>query len=85
VPSPALQHKEALLGGGTSETPSGFRGIYGRNFSRLIYGQTANPAYMRSNAQLDFEISQAEMAALRAFEPLKDYGEYTAFPVYSGK
>ncbi|MFO1207456.1 MAG: hypothetical protein U1E63_17330 [Burkholderiales bacterium] len=51
----------------------------------MIYGQTANPAYMRSNAQLDFEISQAEMAALRAFEPLKDYGEYTAFPVYSGK
>jgi len=47
--------------------------------------KTANPEHMRSNAQLDFEISQADMAALKAFEPLDDYGEYNVFPVYSGK
>jgi hypothetical protein len=39
---------------------------------------------MRSNAQVDFEISDTDMDALRNLDD-KDYGESSAFPVYSGK
>lgn len=46
--------------------------------------KTANPAHMRSNAQVDFEISEADMAALRDLHA-QDYGESSAFPVYSGR
>jgi diketogulonate reductase-like aldo/keto reductase len=46
--------------------------------------KTANPDHMRSNAQVDFEISDADMAVLRNLRA-QDYGEHGAFPVYSGK
>ncbi|MFZ2624743.1 MAG: aldo/keto reductase [Propionibacterium sp.] len=46
--------------------------------------KTANPEHMRSNAQVDFEISDEDMDALRQLNE-KDYGEFSAFPVYSGK
>lgn len=46
--------------------------------------KTANPEHMRSNAEVEFEISAEDMEALRNLEE-KDYGESSAFPVYSGK
>ncbi|WAC57178.1 aldo/keto reductase [Gordonia sp. SL306] len=46
--------------------------------------KTANPEHMRSNAAVDFEISEADMGALRDLHA-QDYGESSAFPVYSGK
>ncbi|MBT8162414.1 MULTISPECIES: aldo/keto reductase [Arthrobacter] len=46
--------------------------------------KTANPEHMRSNAEVDFEISEADMTALRDLHA-KDYGDASAFPVYSGK
>ncbi|WP_019608931.1 aldo/keto reductase [Nocardiopsis sp. CNS-639] len=46
--------------------------------------KTANPDHMRSNAQVDFVISEADMSALRGMDA-RDYGEHSAFPVYSGK
>ncbi|XVU29873.1 aldo/keto reductase [Actinoplanes sp. CA-054009] len=46
--------------------------------------KTANPEHMRANAQADFEISDADMDALRSLRAL-DYGEHSGFPVYSGK
>lgn len=46
--------------------------------------KTANPDHMRTNAEVDFEISEADMEALKALDS-KDYGEHSAFPVYSGK
>ena len=46
--------------------------------------KTANPEHMRSNAEVDFEISQEDMAALRDLRDV-DYGEHSAFPVYSGR
>ncbi len=46
--------------------------------------KTANPEHMRSNAQVDFEISDADMAALRGITT-RGYGEHSEFPVYSGK
>jgi diketogulonate reductase-like aldo/keto reductase len=46
--------------------------------------KTANPDHMRSNAQVDFEISEADMDVLKELHD-QDYGENSAFPVYSGK
>jgi diketogulonate reductase-like aldo/keto reductase len=46
--------------------------------------KTANPEHMRSNAEVDFEISGDDMDALRDLRDV-DYGEHSAFPVYSGK
>lgn len=46
--------------------------------------KTANPEHMRSNAAVDFEISEADMGALRDLHA-QDYGDASAFPVYSGK
>ncbi|WP_027759171.1 aldo/keto reductase family protein [Streptomyces sp. AA1529] len=46
--------------------------------------KTANPAHMRSNAEVDFEISGADMDVLRDLRDV-DYGEHSVFPVYSGK
>lgn len=47
--------------------------------------KTANPAHMQENAALDFEISGQDMEILKAMKPLKDYGEFSFFPVFSGK
>lgn len=46
--------------------------------------KTANPDHMRSNAQLDFIISEEDIETLRGLDA-KDYGEHSVFPVYSGK
>ncbi|MDT0423847.1 aldo/keto reductase [Streptomyces evansiae] len=46
--------------------------------------KTANPEHMRSNADVAFEISGADMDVLRDLRDV-DYGEHSAFPVYSGK
>lgn len=46
--------------------------------------KTANPDHMRANAEVDFEISQTDMAALRSLTA-RDYGEHSAMPVFSGK
>ncbi|MGW4335381.1 aldo/keto reductase [Rhodococcus koreensis] len=46
--------------------------------------KTTNPEHMRSNAQLDFAISDENMDTLSGFTQ-KDYGENAVFPVYSGK
>ena len=47
--------------------------------------KTANPEHMRDNAKLDFEISEQDMNVLKTMKPLEDYGEYSAFPVFSRK
>ena len=47
--------------------------------------KTANPAHMANNADANFEISGADMEALRKIERIKDYGDASFFPVYGGK
>jgi diketogulonate reductase-like aldo/keto reductase len=46
--------------------------------------KTANPDHMRTNAEIDFTITEADMNALGNLNEL-DYGQSKAFPVYSGK
>lgn len=47
--------------------------------------KTANPEHMKNNAQVDFEISGQDMETLKAIRPIKNYGMFRFFPVYSGK
>lgn len=47
--------------------------------------KTAAPAHMKEDAAVDFTISDDDMATLCGLEKIKDYGEYTVFPVFSGK
>ncbi len=46
--------------------------------------KTANPAHMKNNAEVDFEISKEDMEFLKNIEQI-DYGEASMFPVYGGK
>ncbi|WP_130864847.1 aldo/keto reductase [Acidipropionibacterium timonense] len=46
--------------------------------------KTADPAHMRANAEVDFEISDADMAVLAAID-FKQYGDDARFPVFSGR
>ncbi len=45
--------------------------------------KTANAEHMRSNAEVDFVISDADMNALRDLHA-RDYGDSSVFPVYRG-
>lgn len=47
--------------------------------------KTANPDHMKQNADLDFVISDEDMEILDQLTPPEDYGEYSVFPVFSGK
>lgn len=44
--------------------------------------KTANPAHMKNNAELNFVISDEDMATLRATKKIENYGEASVFPVY---
>ncbi len=44
--------------------------------------KTANPEHMKNNADVDFEISNEDMTALKGMEKIKDYGDASKFPVY---
>ena len=46
--------------------------------------KTTNPEHMRSNADVDFVISDADMEALHGMS-VRDYGGSSRFPVFSGR
>lgn len=37
---------------------------------------------MRSNADIDFTIDDADMSTLKSVAPIEDYGDASDFPVY---
>lgn len=43
--------------------------------------KTANPAHMKTNADVDFVISEEDMKFLTNVEQIKDYGDSSVFPV----
>lgn len=47
--------------------------------------KTGNPEHMKSNAELDFEISAEDMDLLKNFKKIQNYGDSGIFPVYGGK
>lgn len=58
---------------------------YDLQLGLLPLPKTANPAHMKTNAQVDFVISEEDMAFLKNMKPIEDYGEASMFPVYGGK
>lgn len=57
---------------------------YVLNLGTIALPKTSNTEHMQNNANLDFEISNEDMEVLKALN-FKDYGEYSYFPVFSGK
>ena len=47
--------------------------------------KTGNPEHMKSNSEVDFEISTEDMETLKNFKKIESYGESGVFPVYGGK
>ena len=47
--------------------------------------KTANPEHMKTNADVDFEISTEDMDLLKNFKKIENYGASSGFPVYGGK
>lgn len=47
--------------------------------------KTANPAHMKTNAAVDFVISDDDMELLKNAEQITDYGEANVMPVFGGK
>ncbi len=45
--------------------------------------KTANPEHMKSNAAVDFKISEEDMETLKAIAEIKDYGEANKMPVFA--
>ena len=51
----------------------------------IVLPKTANPDHMKSNADVEFVISDEDMKVLKNVEHIKDYGEHGFFPVFGGK
>jgi diketogulonate reductase-like aldo/keto reductase len=47
--------------------------------------KTANPAHLKTNAEVDFVIAEEDMEFLKNMQPIEDYGEHSKFPVYGKK
>ena len=47
--------------------------------------KTSNPEHMKSNAEVDFEISKEDMEVLKNFKKIENYGASSGFPVYGGR
>lgn len=58
---------------------------YDIQLGMIVLPKTANPAHMRSNAEVDFRISDGDMEILKKIERIRDYGEHGFFPVFGGK
>lgn len=57
---------------------------YVLNLGTIALPKTDNVEHMQNNANLNFEISDEDMEILKTLN-FKDYGEYSFFPVFSGK
>lgn len=58
---------------------------YDLQLGLLPIPKTVNPAHMKSNADVDFVISEEDMKFLKNIDQIKNYGSASMFPVYGGK
>lgn len=58
---------------------------YDLQLGMVVLPKTSNPNHMKSNANLDFTISDEDMEKLKNTEHIKDYGKHSSFPVFGGK
>lgn len=58
---------------------------YTLQLGMLPLPKTANRAHLAENAMVNFEISAEDMQRLNQLPPIRDYGEFSIFPVFSGR
>ncbi|WES64372.1 aldo/keto reductase [Microbacter sp. GSS18] len=58
---------------------------YDLQLGLLPLPKTATPAHMKSNAELDFVISDEDMEFLKNIDRIEDYGDASIMPVFGGK
>ena len=58
---------------------------YAIQLGTIALPKTGNPEHMKSNAEVDFEISEQDMEVLKNFKKIESYGESSGFPVYGAK
>ena len=58
---------------------------YDIQLGMIVLPKTANPAHMKSNAEVDFVISDEDMEILKKVEKIDNYGDSSFFPVFGGK
>ena len=58
---------------------------YDIQLGMIVLPKTANPEHMKSNADVDFVISDEDMEILKHLEKIDNYGDSSFFPVYGGK
>ena len=58
---------------------------YAIQLGTVALPKTGNPEHMKANADVDFEISEADMQTLLKMDKIDSYGDYDVFPVFSGK
>ena len=58
---------------------------YDLQLGMVVLPKTANPDHMKSNADVNFVISDEDMETLKHFERIRDYGEHSRFPVFGGR
>ena len=51
----------------------------------VVISKAENPAHMKANREIGFEIAEADMEVLKNMERIKDYGEFSYIPVFGGK
>ncbi len=87
-----IAHGELLK----NQTVQGIADKYGVSIARLCVRyvlqlglvalpKTANPEHMKENADVNFEISDEDMKKLIEIDRIHNYGEFSYFPVFSGK
>ncbi len=58
---------------------------YDIQLGMVVLPKTANPEHMKTNADVDFVITDEDMETLKYLRKIKDYGEFGFFPVFGGK
>lgn len=87
-----IAHGEALKNPAIAEmakkygvTPAQLCVRYTIELGMVSLPKTANPKHMKANAGIDFEITKEDMELLIGMKKIENYGEYSFFPVFSGK
>lgn len=58
---------------------------YDLQLNMVVIPKTANPDHMKNNTEVEFTISDEDMATLKNLDHIDDYGEHGYFPVFGGK
>ena len=58
---------------------------YDIQLGMIVLPKAANPEHMKTNADVGFVISEADMDTLKRLEKISNYGAHSFFPVFGGK